>query len=230
MLPAMSRSADPLPTEDSVAELKGALRSNPDWLRDDPDLLSDLGLKLVPGGNVVEFAPMAVARAEAAKVEALTARQQLEEAARANFAAQAQTHAAVVDLLDSRNLSDLARRVDECARLRFGLAAGAIAIEQPGTVPLGWRPLDPFDINRALGASESARLDAIADDGTLFDGRAGRVASAALVRMSIWAPERSALLCFGAADPHAFAPSMGAELVAFLARVVERVAERWPAM
>ena len=226
----MSRSAHPLAPEDPVADLKAMLRQNPEWLRGDPDLLSDLGLRLVPGGNVVEFAPMAVARAEAAKVEALTARQELEEAARANFAAQAQTHAAVVDLLDSRNLSDLARRVDECARLRFGLAAGAIAIEQPGAVPLGWRPLEALEIDRALGASESARLDAIADDGTLFESRAPRVASAALVRMSIWAPERSALLCFGAADPHGFTPEMGAELVAFLARVVERVAERWPTM
>lgn len=226
----MSRSAEPLVTEDPVVELKGVLRANPGWLREDPELLSELGLKLAPGGNVVEFAPVALAKAEAARAEALTARQQLEEAARANFAAQAQTHAAVVDLLDSRNLSDLARRVDECARLRFGLAAGAIALEQPGAVPLGWRTLEPLDIDRALGASESARLDVIADDGTLFDQRAGQVASAALVRMSIWAPERSALLCFGAADPRAFTPRMGAELVAFLARVVERVAERWPTM
>ena len=33
---------------------------------------------------------------------------------------------------------------------------------------------------------------------------------------------------FGSTDPEGFTPEMGAELVAFLARVVERTAERWP--
>ena len=31
-----------------------------------------------------------------------------------------------------------------------------------------------------------------------------------------------------APDPEGFTPDMGSELVAFLARVVERTAERWP--
>ena len=52
--------------------------------------------------------------------------------------------------------------------------------------------------------------------------------SAAVVRMAIWSPARNAVLAFGSADPEGFAPEMGAELVAFLARVVERTAERWP--
>lgn len=211
----------------SPDHIRQALRDDPALLQDET-LLAELGLKRVPPSNVVEFAPVALARAEQAKVEALDARRQLEDAARANFAAQAQTHAAVIDLLDARNLSDLARRVDEAARLRFGLAAGAIAVEEPGAVPLGWRALRPFTVDQALGA-EVARLDEIHDDGLLFADRAPKVASAALVRMAIWAPERTALLCFGSADPRGFSPRMGADLVAFLARVVERVAERWPA-
>jgi uncharacterized protein YigA (DUF484 family) len=35
-------------------------------------------------------------------------------------------------------------------------------------------------------------------------------------------------LAFGSTDPEAFAEDMGPELVVFLARVVERLAERWP--
>ena len=58
-------------------------------------------------------------------------RKRLEATARANFAAQAQTHAAVIDLLESRNHADLARRVADMARLRFGLAAGVVALEGP---------------------------------------------------------------------------------------------------
>ena len=41
-------------------------------------------------------------------------------------------------------------------------------------------------------------------------------------------PSRQGLLAFGSADPEGFTEDMGTELVAFLARVVERTAERWP--
>ena len=43
-------------------------------------------------------------------------------------------------------------------------------------------------------------------------------------------PSRQGLLAFGSADPDGFTEDMGAELVAFLARVVERTAERWPVL
>lgn len=204
------------------------LKADPAALLDDPALLDALGLKRT-APNVVEFAPVALARAEAAKVEALGARQALEEAARANFAAQAQTHAAVIDLLDSRNLSDLARRVDEAARLRFGLAAGALALERPGAIPLGWAALDPFSTDRLLGASATALLGPLAEPELIFGERASRVESCAMVRLAVWAPERTAVLAFGSADAQGFTTDMGADLVAFLGRVAERVAERWPA-
>ena len=50
----------------------------------------------------------------------------------------------------------------------------------------------------------------------------------ALVRMAVWSPLRQGVLAFGSREPAGFTPDMGAELVAFLARVVERTAERWP--
>jgi uncharacterized protein YigA (DUF484 family) len=56
------------------------------------------------------------------------------------------------------------------------------------------------------------------------------VQSTALVRMAIWEPARQGLLAFGSTEPHGFTPDMGAELVSFIARVVERTAERWPVL
>jgi len=49
-----------------------------------------------------------------------------------------------------------------------------------------------------------------------------------MVRIAIWSPARQAVLAFGSPDPDGFTSEMGAELVAFLGRVVERTAERWP--
>jgi uncharacterized protein YigA (DUF484 family) len=52
----------------------------------------------------------------------------------------------------------------------------------------------------------------------------------AMVRMSMWEPALQGVLAFASADPEGFTEDMGAELVAFLARVVERTAERWPVL
>lgn len=203
------------------------LSDNPDFLKADLGLLADLGLTVASGGNVVEFAPMA--RVHAAHQREAEQRALLEETARANFAAQAQTHGAVVDLLDARNLSDLARRVDDLARTRFGLAAGVIALECDGLPPAGWRPLVEGQVDLILdGARRMARMGFAPTALGLFGPEAGEIRSMAMVRMAIWEPSRQGLLAFGSHDADDFTPDMGAELVAFLARVVERTAERWP--
>src|SRR5262252_3695407 len=93
------------------AAVRRFLSDNPEFLTGDQGLLAELGLK-VAHGNVVDFGPAALARVHAAHQREAKARTEIEETARANFSAQAQTHGAAVDLLDARNHADLARRVD----------------------------------------------------------------------------------------------------------------------
>jgi uncharacterized protein YigA (DUF484 family) len=207
--------------------IRAQILADPTRLREDDTLLQALGLRL-DHANVVEFGPAALARLEAARSREITARQEIEAVARANFAAQAQTHAMAVDLLEARNNADLARRVDEGARARFGVVAGSICVEGPGPAPFGWRPLPIGLIDLLLGGNGLARMGACAGAAELFGDAAEAVQSAALVRMAVWSPARTAVLAFGSSDPEGFTPDMGAELVAFLARVVERTAERWP--
>jgi uncharacterized protein YigA (DUF484 family) len=208
--------------------VKSYLRSNPDVLRDDEALLSELGLRLA--ANVVDFGPVALSRVAALHQRESNERQRLEAVARANFSAQEQTHAAVVDLLESRNHSDLARRVDELARLRFGLASGAIALEGPGNVPAGWKALMEGQVDLLLGPRKLSRLGIIPTAVGLFaDTAAHEIGSVALIRLAIWQPARQGVIAFASTDPESFTWDMGADLVAFLARVVERTAERWPA-
>jgi uncharacterized protein YigA (DUF484 family) len=205
------------------------LRDQPRFIREDAELLADLGLWL-KADNIVEFGPAALARLSADKSRERAARAQLEATARSNFAAQAQTHAAVVELLDARNHADLARRVDEIARLRFGLVAGVIALETPGGVPAGWRALGEGCSASLMGPGGQSHMGAPRSAAALFGDRDEAVGSLAMVRLAIWEPARPGVLAFGAADPLGFTPEMGAELVAFLARVVERTAERWPVL
>ena len=223
----MNAGASDFDAGDEWAALRDRLIIHSDHLRQDENLLQALGLKL-DQTNVVEFGPAALTRLEAARTREMTARQEIEAVARANFAAQSQTLAMAVDLLEARNNTDLARRVDEGAQRRFGVVAGSIAIEGPGPTPFGWRPLPTGLVDMLLGPQGLARMGPCAGAAELFGEQAGEVRSAAVVRMAIWSPARNAVLAFGSADPDGFAPEMGAELVAFLARVVERTAERWP--
>ncbi len=218
--------AEATPLQD---ELKAYLKANPEILTGDPELLSDLGLKPI-APNVLEFGPVALSRVSAAHKKESTERRKLEAVAQANFAAQAQTHAAVVDLLEARNHSDLARRVDEVARLRFGLAAGVLALEGPGRVPAGWRPLVEGQVDLILGPRKLALMGHTPTALGLFGDAAAEVNSCALVRLAIWEPVREGVIAFGSADAKAFTADMGSDLVAFLARVVERTAERWPVL
>ena len=205
------------------------LRENPEILTCDMALMTELGVRPT-AQNIVEFGPAALARVhEAHRVES-QARQYLEATAQANFSAQAQTHGAVVDLLDARNHADLARRVDELAQLRFGLTAGVVALEGPERTPAGWRVMPQGGIDMLVGHQAVARMGFEPLALGLFGERAPQIKSMAMVRLAVWSPARSGLLAFGSADEEGFTEDMGTELVAFLARVVERTAERWPVM
>ncbi|WP_309645011.1 DUF484 family protein [Phenylobacterium sp.] len=210
-------------------EVRAFLSDNPQFLRDDPALLGELGLR-PDAANVLDFGPAALARVHEAHKREAGARKRLEATARANFAAQAQTHGAVVDLLDARNHADLARRVDELAQLRFGLTAGVVALSGPERTPAGWRMLVEGQIDMIIGHQRVSLMGFQPTALGLFGERAESVRSMAMVRMAIWEPSREGLLAFGSADENGFTEDMGAELVAFLARVVERTAERWPVL
>ena len=152
--------------------------------------------------------------------------------ARANFAAQTQTHVSTLDLMEARNHSDLARRLDGAAQGRFGLAGAAIALEKPGGVPFGWRALEEGDVDNLLGEHGLTWLGPMITGLNFFGAAEDEVKSIALVRMAPHltpgGPPRPCICAFGSPEPEGFTPNMGCELAAFLARVVERMAERWP--
>src|SRR5690606_4316712 len=182
--------------------------------------------------NVVDFGRAALARLEAVAQREAGARKLIEEIARANFAAQTQTHVAALDLMEARAHAELARQLDAVAQGRFGLAGAAVAIEKPGAVPFGWKGLEPGRVDALLGEDGLHWLGPNFTGLSLFGPAEGEVRSVALVRMALTLPgedaARPALCAFGSSEDDGFTPAMGCELVAFITRVVERMAERWP--
>ena len=208
------------------AEARAVLLQSPERVREDAELLDALALRRAD--NVVEFMPAALSRLEAAHEAELTARQTVEAVAEANFAAQAGSLATVLDLLESRNNADLAARLDRAARERFGLLGAGLAVEGPEPAPAGWRQLPPQGVDALLGDGAAARLGVVPLADMLFTG-AALPGSAALLRIEPW-PGRAGVLAFASPDPDGFAPDMSSELIAHLARVVERISARWPVL
>lgn len=236
----MSGKPDPSPQTAAVEpprdplwpEVRAWLQANAQTLLDDRSLLEEIGLK-PHGRNVVEFGRAALTRLEKAAEREADARKRIESIARANFAAQTQTHVAALDLMEARNPSDLARRLDAVAQGRFGLAGAAIALEKPGGVPFGWLGMEAGGVDVLLGEHGLTWLGQNFDGLNLFGAAEAEVKSVALIRMApqfpgIETPGRHAVCAFGSPEADGFTPTMGCELVAFIARVVERTAERWP--
>ena len=214
-------------------EVRGWLQTHSQTLLDDRSLLEEIGLR-PHGRNVVDFGAAALTRLEAVVERETGARREVETIARANFAAQTQTHVATLDLMEARNHSDLARRLDGAAQGRFGLAGAAIAMEKPGGVPFGWRALEEGDVDNLLGEHGLIWLGPMIEGLNFFGAAEDQVKSIALVRMAPHLtpgePPRPCICAFGSPEEDGFTPNMGCELAAFLARVTERMAERWPGL
>jgi uncharacterized protein YigA (DUF484 family) len=207
--------------------IRAFLKRRPEFLRDDPELMALLGVR-PDAANVVDFGPAALSRVAQAHRKESSVRRRLEAVARANFDAQIQTHEAVLELIGARSHADLARRVDNLCRTRLELVTGVIALEGPDRVPAGWRALAEGQCDLTLGPGKAARLGLVPTAIGLFGDDAEAIGSVALIRLSIWSPARTGVLALGAEAPDAFAADMGHELIDFLARVLERTAERWP--
>jgi uncharacterized protein YigA (DUF484 family) len=231
----LSSAVDPLSeTSDDLhwPRVRDWLQAHPELLADDRALLEELGLKAT-GRNVVEFGKAALTRLEEAAEREADARKRIEAIARANFAAQTQTHVAALDLMEARNPTDLSRRLDGVAQGRFGLVGASVALEKPGGVPFGWKALEAGGVDALLGEHGLTWLGPNFEGLDLFGAAEAEVKSVALIRMAPHfpgseTPVRHAICAFGSQEDDGFTPSMGCELVAFIARVVERTAERWP--
>lgn len=207
------------------------LETHGQLLLEDRAFLEELGLK-VEGRNVVDFGRAALTKMEAMAEREAGARRLIEEISRTNFAAQTQTHVAALDLMEATGLSDLARQLDMSTQARFGLAGAAVAMEKPGFIPFGWKALEAGRVDALVGDDGLNWLGPNFTGLDLFGPADGEVRSVALVRMSLRFPDsetpRPALCAFGSIEDEGFTPAMGGELIAFVARVFERMASRWP--
>ncbi len=208
-------------------DIRALVRAQPDIVTGDAELMGLVRGALSSDG-VVDLAGRQRAKLETELARTKASNEALIELSKANLAAQAQCHGAVLAVLEAENLTALDRKLD-------GRVAGALSVDKVRVLIEGCRPLEdgraiigcaPELVDSLIG-TKSERLGPVdqrfAD--AVYGGQGPGLRSEALVRMDV--AGHPAALCLGARDGAAFTPDMGADLLHFFARVMERRLAPW---
>jgi hypothetical protein len=153
------------------------------------------------------------------------------DSARTNMTVQARVHAAIVRLLEARNLEEFAEMVSNELSLMLDVDVVALGMEAPtyfeNANVNGIRTLQAGTIDQYMGDKDAILSANIDGDANLFGPAARLVKSQALLRLNIAEETPEGLLAFGSRDPLLFADSQGTELIGFLGDVIERQLRRF---
>lgn len=178
--------------------------------------------------GVIDLAARQRARLETELSRLRASNAALIDLARANLAAQAQTHGAVLSILEAQSAPALDRKLAGPVAGALGVDVVRVFIEGCSLVPSGQaiQACAP-DFTQALLGAKAERLGPVdtryAD--ALYAGKASALRTEAVARLDI-AGARGAL-CLASRDGQAFRPDQAADLMHFLARVLERRLAPW---
>jgi hypothetical protein len=213
--------------DDSLEAVRARLRAAPEIVTGDPALMASVRDALA-GADVVDLSQRARVKLEHELKRAKATNEALIALAKANLAVQAQVHGAVLAVLEADSLTALDRKLS-------GRAAGALGVDIVRIFIEGHAPLKSGaaiqgcapELVEALLGERSERLGQtdtrFAD--ALYGPTGPGVRSEALARLEVGG--RPGVLCLGARDETAFTPDQGADLLHFLARVLERRIAPW---
>lgn len=212
---------------DALDDLRGRLRANPDIVTGDPVLMAAVRDALADD-SVVDLSQRARQKLERELRRARATNDALIALAKANLAAQAQTHGAVLAVIEAESLIALDRKLS-------GRAAGALGVDVIRVFIEGHAPLKSGaaiqgcapDLVDGLVGEAAERLGPVdtrfAD--ALYGAMGSGLRSEALARLEIGG--RPGVLCLASRDGRAFTPDQGADLLHFLARALERRITPW---
>jgi uncharacterized protein YigA (DUF484 family) len=221
------------PQQPTADEVVGYLRAHPEFLVQRQDLLLDLTPPPRWRGEGVVDLHQHIVRGLREELDAMrSCAREFIDVSRVNHDVQARAHAAVLALLGASGLAETSVVVREEFPRLLGLAAARLCFEREPAhhtiALLRLAALPEGTVEQLVGSdSDIALMSRIADHGIIFDTDAPRVRSAALVRIKPLPGGPVGLLAFGGAQPHDFHPGQAVDVVAFLARVVERYARTW---
>jgi len=221
---------DPVSAED----VSTYLREHPDFLVRNAELLHHLALpEPSRGDKVVDLQHFQLQKLRGDMERMKEQQQELITTTRANLNNQNRVHAAVLMLLDAHSFEQLIQTVTTDLAVLLDLDAVALIVESNGLTDIphvhrsGVRVVEPGTVQGWLGRRDVQLRGDVAADPALWGPAAGIVRSEVLVRLRVSHETPDGVLAFGSREPDTFHPGQGTELVAFLARVVERTIRAW---
>lgn len=216
------------PSEIDAQKVLKFLEQNPGFLSDHPQALDMLAPpERYDGRRVVDMQNMMMRRlqermerlrADAGEVVAIT---------RANLSSQARTHALVLALLDAQDVNGYLRVIAEDLPMLLDLDAAVLAFEED-IFPEFHSPviakLEPGTVAELMLGKEALLRASLNVEEGIYGAAAPLIMSDGLGRLSVNGVP--GLMCLGSRYEGMFEPGQGLDLFLFLARVIERMAER----
>lgn len=216
----------------SAADVRAFLLQHPDFVAGDTDLIAALLPAREEGGNVVDMQQFVIGKLQRQVRTLRDIQSDLIEASSLNSLAREQVHAAALAMLDARSFEAFVHYVTapEGLAKTLGLSAAAICIEAAtnSADAIGLRILELGGVDRMMGGDVPHRLVAnVHGSRGLYGVLADQVQSEALVRLDFSRVTPPGLLALGGASAEQFHPDQAADLLEFLARIVERCVRLW---
>lgn len=206
------------------ALVRQMLMNNPDWVREDTELLSHLAAAPVSDG--VADLGFVVREKLLGEVRELKRREQaIADHARNNLALLARAQTFVLSVMECANLDELDYKLAWEAPAALGVEKVCLFLE-------GATPMIVSEAIHACGHGLADEL--LGDENDFTGGCAPRTArtlygedmgSHALCRIE--AGGRTGLLALAATEPDQFHTGQGTEILNFVARAVERLMDKW---
>lgn len=217
-----------LNTEDVLEFLK----DNPKFLQQNPEACDFLIPPANADKDVPDFQSFMIQRLKDDKEKVISTTQDIVENVRSNMNNQQRIHKVILRLLEARNFEEFIHIITMDMSSMLDTDISVLVIESngqdiPNITTNGIRVLPEGTMDKWMKGQSVMLQSNITGIEAIFGGGATLVQSQALLRVDISMDTPPAILAFGSRDPLMFQDGQGTELIAFLARVVERSFRNW---
>lgn len=221
------------PTDLTAEQVRHYLKSHPDFLAQNSDLLPSLvPPKHDQGQGILDFQRFMLERVKGDADHLRVMQRDLIANARANMNTQGRVHSAVLFLLDARSFEQLIATITNDLAVLLDVDVVSLIVESagdavPGMQQGGVRVIERGAVDLWLGGREAVLIGDHPGDLDLFGPAASLVRSQGLARLDMGPGAPHGLLAFGSRDPDLFHGGQATELLVFLGKVVERLIAAW---
>lgn len=218
----------------SDAEIVAYLKSNPKFLVNNPDAVDYLlpPKDTASGRSVVDFSHYMVEKLKSDKKMVLDTTRDIIEVSRENMNNLARIHEAVLKLLEAKDFNEFMQILTTDVPVTLDCDVVSLVIEEgkitvPESISSHVRMVPAGTLQSWMEGNDVRIQSNIKGHEVIFGAGAGLVRSQALLKVDATMDIPPTLIAFGSRDPEMFREGQGADLIAFLCGIVERILKLW---